>query len=73
VAGNDTGLSPRFVVVSETDPLERLQFTPDSVRTLRTTIIKPSNQSDAVDFTILWPIISTICHSIPLADYKVSD
>jgi hypothetical protein len=48
VAGNDTGLSPRFVVVSETDPLERLQFTPDSVRTLRTTIIKPSNQSDAV-------------------------
>jgi hypothetical protein len=48
VAGNDTGLRPRFVVVSETDPLERLQFTPVSVRTLRTTIIKPSNQSDAI-------------------------
>ena len=28
---------------------------------------------DSVDFTILWPIISTNCHSIPLADYKVSD
>lgn len=26
-----------------------------------------------VDFTILWPIISTNGHSIPLADYKISD
>jgi hypothetical protein len=27
----------------------------------------------AVDFTILWPIASAICHTIPLADYKASD
>ncbi len=27
----------------------------------------------AVDFTILWPIISTIFQSIPLAEYKASD
>jgi hypothetical protein len=26
-----------------------------------------------VDFTFLWPIISAICHSIPLSDYEISD
>jgi len=40
--------SPYAGISSETDPLERLQFTPVSVRTLRTTIIKSSNQSDAI-------------------------